>query len=111
MRPRSPEGCTPGNPENKPSALPAVIVTTPEALAVLVRGAVSEALNEVRLDSAPLLLDRTAAARALGVGTSSVDRLRKAGMPCVWIGDAPRFLVDECLAWLREHRREQDASR
>ena len=31
------------------------------------------------------------AARALGIGTSSIDGFRKAGMPCVWVGDAPRF--------------------
>jgi len=86
---------------------PAVIVTTPQALAALVRDAVSEALNDARQNAGPLLLDRTSAARALGVGTSSIDRFRKAGLPCVWVGDTPRFIVDECVAWLREHRREQ----
>jgi hypothetical protein len=93
--------------ENDCTAPPAVVVTTPEALAALVRDAVSEALNEARQNLGPLLLDRTNAARALGVGTTSIDRFRKAGMPCVWVGDAPRFIVDECLAWLREHRRGQ----
>lgn len=86
---------------------PTVIVTTPEALAALVRDAVNDALSEARQNAEPLLLDRTSVARALGVGTSSIDRFRKAGMPCVWVGDAPRFIVDECLAWLREHRRLQ----
>lgn len=83
----------------------AVIVTTPEALAALVREAVAEAMNETHQNAGPLLLDRTSAARALGIGTSSVDRFRKAGMPCVWVGDTPRFIVDECLGWLRGHRR------
>lgn len=96
------------DPESLGSAPPAVIVTTPQALAALVRNAVSEAMNDVRQDAVPLLLDRTSAARALGIGTSSIDRFRKAGMPCVWVGDAPRFIVDECLAWLREHRRVQE---
>ncbi|HKO93007.1 MAG TPA: hypothetical protein VJU61_17750 [Polyangiaceae bacterium] len=90
----------------KLSAPPAVIVTTPQALAALVRDAVGDALNEARQNAGPLLLDRTSVARVLGIGTSSVDRFRKAGMPCVWVGDTPRFIVDECLAWLRENRRE-----
>jgi hypothetical protein len=93
-----------GDPSGSP---PAVIVTTPQALAELVRDAVNEALKDACQNDAPLLLDRTSAARALGIGTSSVDRFRKAGMPCVWVGDTPRFLVEECLGWLREHRREQ----
>ena len=86
----------------------AVIVTTPEALAALVREAVAEVMNETHQNAGPLLLDRTSAARALGIGTSSIDRFRKAGMPCVWVGDTPRFIVEECLAWLREHRRGQE---
>lgn len=89
-------------------APPVVVVTTPQALAALVRDAVGEALSEARQSAGPLLLDRMNAARALGIGTSSIDRFRKAGMPCVWVGDAPRFLADECVAWLREHRRIQE---
>jgi hypothetical protein len=84
---------------------PAVIVTTPEALDMVVRNAVREALHAERQDARPLLLDRTSVARVLGVGTSTIDRFRKAKMPCVWIGDSPRFIVDECLAWVRANRR------
>jgi hypothetical protein len=95
-----------GGQGNDRSAPPAVIVTTPQALATLVRDAVSEALSQVYDNGRPLLLDRTSAASALGVGTSSVDRFRKAGMPCVLVGDTPRFIIDECLDWLRQNRRQ-----
>lgn len=88
---------------------PAVIVTTPEQLAALVRDAVSEALADARKDASPVLLDRNGIAKALGIGLSSVDRFRREGMPCVFVGESPRFLVEECLAWLRECRREQVA--
>ncbi len=90
-----------------PEPAPAIIVTTPEALAALVRKAVNEALAEIRHDVSPILLDRAGIAKALGVGTGSIHRFRKAGMPCVFVGDQPRFMVDECITWLREHRREQ----
>lgn len=83
---------------------PAVIVVTPEALAELVRSAVSEALAEARQDSAPVLLDRNGIAKALGIGLSTVDKFRRENMPCLMVGESPRFLLDECLAWLRENR-------
>jgi hypothetical protein len=85
----------------------AVVVVTPEQLAELVRDAVQSALAEQSQDSGPILLERAGLARALGVGLSSVDRLRREGMPCVFIGDSPRFLASECLTWLTEHRRVQ----
>jgi hypothetical protein len=87
------------------SSAPSVIVVTPEQLAELVRAAVQSVLAEQREDAAPALLDRNGIARALGVGTSTVDRLRRDGLPCVFIGESPRFLSDECLAWLCMHRR------
>jgi hypothetical protein len=86
-----------------------VIVATTEQLAELVRGAIDTALAEHSQGNAPALLDRNGVARALGVSTSMVDRLRKAGLPCIWLGDSPRFLVDECVSWLVEHRRVQHA--
>lgn len=90
---------------SSPSPEPAIIITTPDALATLVRDAVRDALSEAPQNAGPLLLDRASVARALGVGTSSIDRFRRAGMPCVFVGDAPRFIVDECLTWVRANRR------
>jgi hypothetical protein len=89
------------------NAPPTVVVATPEQLAALVRGAVQAALAEQSDSAAPVLLDRAGIAQRLGVGTSTVDRLRRDGLPCVFIGDSPRFLLAECVAWLMNHRREQ----
>ncbi len=74
---------------------------TAEQLSELVKDAVASALAEASQDTAPLLLDRAGIARRLGIGTSTVDRLRREGMPCVFVGDSPRFMVDDCLAFLR----------
>ena len=58
--------------------------------------------NDVR----PELLDRTEAARALGMSTGMLDQLRKNGMPCVRVGESPRFRVADCIAWLQRRSTE-----
>lgn len=78
-----------------------VVVVTPAELERLIGSAVEKALAGQREQPTAALLDRNALARALGVSPSSVARLRRDGMPCVMIGDAPRFELDACLAWLR----------
>jgi hypothetical protein len=83
------------------------VVTTAEQLTALIHEAVQDALGEREGSQEPLLLERNGIARALGVGISTVDRLRKAGMPSICIGDSPRFLIQECLAWLQENRRSE----
>jgi len=80
------------------------VLVTPEELEALIKRAVGEALDEHREAVRPLLLDRRGIAQALGIGTTSVDRFRKAGMPFVRLGDSPRYIVDECIAWLRGQR-------
>jgi hypothetical protein len=84
---------------------PTLAVITVEALTTLIRESVVQAINEALENQGPALLDRTNTARALGIGSSSVDRFRKLGMPCVWVGDMPRFIIGECIDWMREHRR------
>lgn len=86
---------------------PSVIVTTREQLEEIIANAVEKALAEQREDVAPALLDRATIARRLGVGTSTVDRLRREGMPVIWIGDSPRFEANACVAWLREHSQQK----
>jgi hypothetical protein len=79
-----------------------LVVLTPEQLAELVKRAVQDALAEHQPSApAPALFDRTGIAQRLGLGTTTVDRLRRDGMPCVFIGDSPRFELAECLAWIR----------
>jgi hypothetical protein len=70
---------------------------------VLVKGAVEEALAQMRHDDGPVLLDRSAISRRLGISPSTVDRLRREGMPVILIGDSPRFEPEACLVWLRSH--------
>lgn len=50
------------------------------------------------------LLDRSGLARALSVGTAKIDRLRREGMPVVYVDAEPRFDLDACLAWLEARR-------
>lgn len=80
------------------------VTLTVAALRELVRDVALEVLAEGD-NAPPALLDRSGLARALGVGLSMVDRLRREGMPCVLIGDSPRFVLGEALAWVCEHRR------
>jgi hypothetical protein len=88
---------------------PTVIVLTPEALASLVKTAVCEAFIEHQSEVAQALLDRSGAARVLGVGTSTIDRLRREGLPCILIGDSPRFEASACIEWLRQRHGEPGA--
>lgn len=82
-----------------------VVILSPDQLAELVRNAVAEALAEQREDAPALLLDRSGIAKALGCSPSTINRLRQEGMPCVLLGDSPRFEADRCVEWLRTHRR------
>jgi hypothetical protein len=84
------------------STAQSVVVLTPEALTALVKSAVCEALAEQREDPEPPLLDRNGLAKALGCSPSQVDRLRRGGLPCVRLGDVPRFELARCLEWLRQ---------
>lgn len=49
----------------------------------------------------PRLYDRNGLAEALQCSSSLVDKMRQRGMPCVRLGDSPRFDYDECYAWLK----------
>jgi len=67
----------------------------------LVRDAAWETVAEASDDPPPALLDRAGIAWALGVGTATVDRMRREGCPIIRIGDSPRFELADCLTWLR----------
>lgn len=78
-----------------------IVVLTPEQLSELVRRAVEDALAAQKQDTSPALFDRAGIARQLGVSETTLGRLRREGLPCVMIGDSPRFDLATCLAWLR----------
>ena len=52
----------------------------------------------------PTLLDRNGLASALGISLGSLDRLRREGMPVLRVGDAPRFVLADCVAWLQRRQ-------
>jgi hypothetical protein len=83
-------------------ATTAIVVTSPAELAALIRDAVANALEAMPGPSTPHLLDRRGLAEALGCCPDTVDKLRKEGLPTVWVVDSPRFELDRVLEWLRE---------
>jgi hypothetical protein len=90
--------------------VPAFTLTSAQLEAVVLRG-VSRALAEQGpAEPAPRLLDRVALARALGCSPGMVDKCRREGMPCVRVGDSPRFEYEDCIAWLRQGHGEQAAA-
>lgn len=78
--------------------LPLAALSTRQALD-LVRELVRAELAAVA-PSAPALLDREGLAQQLGVSTGMVDKLRRQGLPTVWLGECPRFVLADVLAWL-----------
>lgn len=73
-----------------------------EQLRELVSEAVEAAL--AAHDGKPALLDRAGLARALSCSASHIDSLRRAGLPELRLGDAPRFELARCLEWLRNQK-------
>lgn len=84
----------------------AIAVLTAEQISLLVADAVTDALSrrERGVLAAPRLLDRAELALALDCGAGLVDKLRRQGMPCVYLGDSPRFELEACLEWLRTRK-------
>ena len=67
-------------------------------------GLVARAVGDALASTPPLsarLLDRVQLAVALSCSAATVDKLRRQGMPCLYLGDSPRFEVEDCVAWLR----------
>jgi hypothetical protein len=87
-----------GAPDN--DTAPAFTVSRGE-LRGLVRAAVAEAVGAGAAPT-PALLDREGLAFELGCSSGFVDKLRRSGMPCLRLGDSPRFELGACLSWLRK---------
>lgn len=58
-------------------------------------------------DDSEALLDRSGAARFLGISVSGVDRLVRAGLPFLQVAGVKRFQRSTVLAWLRSHTSER----
>ena len=85
------------------------------ALRSLVAEVVDSALKEVlaadeRGQCASWLLDREGLARAISTSTSTVDRLRREGLPVILVGDSPRFDTHEVVEWLKNRTRAEPAN-
>jgi hypothetical protein len=63
------------------------------------RAVVREELAAVA-PSTPALLDREGLAQALQCSAGMVDKMRKQGLPTVWLGESPRFVLADVLTWL-----------
>lgn len=86
-----------------------VVMMTRAELKALVREATEEARAMAeRAAPVSVLLDRNAIASALGCSATTVDALRKRGMPWVRLGESPRFELEDCLAWLRGQKGEAE---
>lgn len=84
-----------------------LIVLGASAVAALVADAVADAFERNLRQASPQLLDRAGLARALGVSTSTVDRLARAGLPCLLVCEAKRFELALVLEWLRNRGEAQ----
>jgi hypothetical protein len=49
------------------------------------------------------LVDKRELARLLDVSVATIDRLARSGMPFQPVGDARRFDIAACRAWLADH--------
>jgi excisionase family DNA binding protein len=70
-----------------------------------VADAVTDALLRVPAANggdAPALLDRQGLARQLGCSPATVDRLCRAGLPFIRVGEARRFSLERVLSWLEQ---------
>lgn len=67
---------------------------------------IAEILREPA-ESAPALLDRRQLASKLSICLDTLDKLRKAGLPEIRVGDAPRFELNIVLEWLRQREEER----
>jgi hypothetical protein len=86
-------------------ALDAIVEQLAARVAADVESRVSELIaGALESGRPPRLLDRRGLAEALGCGVDTVDKLRKDGLPTVWVVDSPRFDFAECLAWLKARR-------
>jgi hypothetical protein len=77
-----------------------IIASNPEAVAQL-RAIVGAAQAPAQVVDADGLLPKQKIAKALDVSVATIDRLTREGMPiAAHVGDARRFDLDACRAWL-----------
>jgi len=83
----------------------AYVVMTPDELRDMFREEIAAAL-ESQKESAPITVSRPGLAKVLGMSTSTVDAMRREGMPEIRAVDSPRFIVTDVLEWLRSRGKD-----
>lgn len=79
-----------------------LIAVEPGELSALIAEAVQQATKETKAPNPrALTVQQLQDTYAISVGT--VKRLRKLGLPHYFIGDSPRFSLDEVHRWILEH--------
>jgi hypothetical protein len=84
-----------------------LVVLRLDELLDAIRAAVSETTGQP--DPNSRLLDRERLAERLCCSISTVDQLRRDGMPCLYVGDSPRFVYEAVLAWMSEQQPKESA--
>src|SRR5262245_7404572 len=97
---RAPPAATSGNVD-----VAALLATFARELAPHVARELAALTPEPPATPAPLV-DKREIARLLAGSPATIDRLVRAGMPHVPIGDVRRFDVDACRGWLADHGKE-----
>lgn len=85
----------------------AVVLVSPNELRALIRDELRATLAE--REPAPTgapLVDRRELGRTLAVSTATVTRLTSEGMPHVFVGDSPRYSIEDVRAWLDARGRQ-----
>ncbi len=83
-----------------------VVVVSPAELRALVQEAVGVALEGATDHYGGRLLNRDGLSERLACSAGHVDTLRRRGMPCIYVGDSPRFVFDDCVRWLEAQQKE-----
>jgi hypothetical protein len=88
-----------------------LVVIDAKELRELIADAVSAALADRGAEpGAPALLDRVSLARALDIGCTTLDGLRREpDFPQVMVGDSPRFQLAEVIDWCRARQQAEQA--
>ncbi len=80
-----------------------VVTLTVEQLRELVRESVADLIDDFPA-SEPGLMDQAGLSRALKISVSTIHKLRAAGLPTIYVGESPRFVLDEVVGWLRARK-------
>jgi hypothetical protein len=84
-----------------------LVTLSEEDLFRVLRRAVLDALEIGEQEFKVVVVTRQGLARMLGCSVSTIRTLMAEGLPSIRLGDSPRFVVDDCLDWLRGRSRPQ----